>query len=243
MEFKFTDDEWREYQSIPDQGYSHREFLEGLVNRRFAALTSSTSHSHDWSLSEDGTTYECWCGKERPTATEPGCICQGRGYIVEVNTGTHPCKCALPSNPRPERACTADMRSAYKERAMSRRVSAARSVLGKRAEEAAEPSEDEREWRDVSPVTQHPENGWRPSQMMRLLDTINAVYDAHDFDSGDIPSAEELGDAIIAALAAPISRDAELIAEAKEFCSTFASAEYVDDLIRRLVAELEGGEK
>lgn len=31
--FKFTDEEWREYQNLPDQGYSHRGHLEHVVNR------------------------------------------------------------------------------------------------------------------------------------------------------------------------------------------------------------------
>ena len=32
-EFKFTDAEWREYQQMPEQGYSHRGQLEFFVNR------------------------------------------------------------------------------------------------------------------------------------------------------------------------------------------------------------------
>ena len=32
-EFKFTDAEWRNYQQMPDQGYSHRGHLEFVVNR------------------------------------------------------------------------------------------------------------------------------------------------------------------------------------------------------------------
>ena len=33
-EFRFTDDEWRAYQAIPDQGYSHRHSIENIVNSR-----------------------------------------------------------------------------------------------------------------------------------------------------------------------------------------------------------------
>ncbi len=36
-EFRFTDKEWREYQSMPEQGYSHRHKLEFFVNRWLAA--------------------------------------------------------------------------------------------------------------------------------------------------------------------------------------------------------------
>lgn len=32
--FRFTDDEWRAYQAIPDQGYSHRHYIEQIVNNR-----------------------------------------------------------------------------------------------------------------------------------------------------------------------------------------------------------------
>lgn len=32
--FSFTDDEWRAYQAIPDQGYSHRRYIEQVVNNR-----------------------------------------------------------------------------------------------------------------------------------------------------------------------------------------------------------------
>ncbi len=32
-EFRFTDEEWRKYQEMPDQGYSHRHHLEHVVNR------------------------------------------------------------------------------------------------------------------------------------------------------------------------------------------------------------------
>lgn len=35
-EFKFTDAEWRTYQQMPDQGYSHRGHLEYVFNRWFA---------------------------------------------------------------------------------------------------------------------------------------------------------------------------------------------------------------
>lgn len=35
-EFKFTDAEWRKYQQMPDQGYSHRGHLEFVVNRWLA---------------------------------------------------------------------------------------------------------------------------------------------------------------------------------------------------------------
>lgn len=31
-EFRFTDAQWREYQSIPEQGYSHRHHLEHVFN-------------------------------------------------------------------------------------------------------------------------------------------------------------------------------------------------------------------
>jgi hypothetical protein len=43
-EFKFTDAEWRKYQQIPDQGYSHRGHLEFVVNRWLA--------EHDRQISE-----------------------------------------------------------------------------------------------------------------------------------------------------------------------------------------------
>ena len=33
-EFRFTDEEWRRYQAIPSQGYSHRGFIENIVNSR-----------------------------------------------------------------------------------------------------------------------------------------------------------------------------------------------------------------
>lgn len=36
-EFQFTDAEWREYQAMPDQGYSHRGKLEFFVNRWHAS--------------------------------------------------------------------------------------------------------------------------------------------------------------------------------------------------------------
>lgn len=36
-EFRFSDDEWRTYQAIPDQGYSHRHHLEAVFNRWLAA--------------------------------------------------------------------------------------------------------------------------------------------------------------------------------------------------------------
>lgn len=35
-EFKFTDEQWRAYQAIPDQGYSHRGWLEYQVNQWLA---------------------------------------------------------------------------------------------------------------------------------------------------------------------------------------------------------------
>lgn len=31
-DFRFTDDQWRAYQRIPDQGYSHRAHLEWVFN-------------------------------------------------------------------------------------------------------------------------------------------------------------------------------------------------------------------
>lgn len=37
-EFRFTNQEWREYQNMPDQGYSHRGFLEFVVNRWLAEV-------------------------------------------------------------------------------------------------------------------------------------------------------------------------------------------------------------
>lgn len=35
-EFRFSNAEWREYQQMPDQGYSHRGYLEFVVNRWLA---------------------------------------------------------------------------------------------------------------------------------------------------------------------------------------------------------------
>ena len=35
-QFHFTDQQWREYQEMPDQGYSHRGFLEDAVNTGLA---------------------------------------------------------------------------------------------------------------------------------------------------------------------------------------------------------------
>lgn len=32
-DFAFTDDMWRDYQGLPDQGYSHRDFLEHVVGK------------------------------------------------------------------------------------------------------------------------------------------------------------------------------------------------------------------
>lgn len=31
-EFRFTDEQWRDYQAMPDQGYSHRHHLEAVFN-------------------------------------------------------------------------------------------------------------------------------------------------------------------------------------------------------------------
>lgn len=39
-EFKFTDAQWREYQAIPDQGYSHRHWIEHQVNEWFRRQSS-----------------------------------------------------------------------------------------------------------------------------------------------------------------------------------------------------------
>jgi hypothetical protein len=41
-EFRFTDEEWRAYQAMPDQGQSHRYRLEYLVNRRIASIKADT---------------------------------------------------------------------------------------------------------------------------------------------------------------------------------------------------------
>lgn len=35
-QFRFTDQQWHEYQEMPDQGYSHRGFLENAVNTGLA---------------------------------------------------------------------------------------------------------------------------------------------------------------------------------------------------------------
>jgi len=40
--FKFTDAEWRKYQRLPDQGFSHRRWLEAVVNSRTPARTVPT---------------------------------------------------------------------------------------------------------------------------------------------------------------------------------------------------------
>lgn len=38
-EFKFTNEQWREYQQNPDQGYSHRHWIEYQVNEWAARVT------------------------------------------------------------------------------------------------------------------------------------------------------------------------------------------------------------
>lgn len=37
--FRFTNAQWREYQQIPDQGYSHRHWIEHQVNEWAARVT------------------------------------------------------------------------------------------------------------------------------------------------------------------------------------------------------------
>lgn len=37
--FRFTNTQWREYQQIPDQGYSHRHWIEHQVNEWAARVT------------------------------------------------------------------------------------------------------------------------------------------------------------------------------------------------------------
>lgn len=32
-QFRFTDEQWADYQALPDQGYSHRRWLEHTFNR------------------------------------------------------------------------------------------------------------------------------------------------------------------------------------------------------------------
>ena len=67
--FAFTDEQWRAYQTIPDQGYSHRAWLEHQFNawlpehdrrlsRRvwFEGASSRQCHCHAY---EEG---ECACG-------------------------------------------------------------------------------------------------------------------------------------------------------------------------------------
>lgn len=41
--FRFTNPEWHEYQRLPDQGISHRHWLEARINRRVAPRTPPTA--------------------------------------------------------------------------------------------------------------------------------------------------------------------------------------------------------
>lgn len=44
-----TDAEWRAFQSIPDQGYSHRAWLDNLVRERMAqAWNESAEATVEW---------------------------------------------------------------------------------------------------------------------------------------------------------------------------------------------------
>lgn len=54
-EFRFTDEEWRAYQAMPDQGYSHRDHLESVVNRWLVGhdrLASRESWEQGWNAHE-----------------------------------------------------------------------------------------------------------------------------------------------------------------------------------------------
>lgn len=39
--FDFTDEEWRTYQSIPDQGYSHRDWLNNRMRQKVETLAEA----------------------------------------------------------------------------------------------------------------------------------------------------------------------------------------------------------
>lgn len=55
-QFRFTDQQWHEYQEMPDQGYSHRGFLEDAVN---AGLTEHTRQAQEtaWNQGAESAFY------------------------------------------------------------------------------------------------------------------------------------------------------------------------------------------
>ena len=54
----FTDDEWREYQSIPEQGYSHRDWLDQR-NRKVMArlLAEAWDEGYDAGTEDESDAY------------------------------------------------------------------------------------------------------------------------------------------------------------------------------------------
>lgn len=62
-QFRFTDQQWHEYQEMPDQGYSHRGFLENAVNTGLAeTIRQAKEQAWDAVINvmkyEDGTPVE-----------------------------------------------------------------------------------------------------------------------------------------------------------------------------------------
>ncbi|MGP4995537.1 hypothetical protein [Glutamicibacter ardleyensis] len=84
---KLTDAEWREFQMIPVQGYSHRAWVDALIAERVAAaqpeadtvdyLATPLGHYDAWTDTGDGYTQRkgwtltcLWCGVEFTGATK-----------------------------------------------------------------------------------------------------------------------------------------------------------------------------
>lgn len=66
--FRFTDAEWRAYQRLPDQGMSHRHWLESVVSRRTPSRVAPTreqlevaldrAHTESWDDAAECDAYE-----------------------------------------------------------------------------------------------------------------------------------------------------------------------------------------
>lgn len=64
---RITNEEWREFQSIPEQGHSHRAWVDGAIRKRLDQLRTDEAVArlanflHDDERQETLEEHEAWC--------------------------------------------------------------------------------------------------------------------------------------------------------------------------------------
>jgi hypothetical protein len=64
-----TDAEWREFQSIPEQGYSHRHWVNHKIAQRLEAVSAERDEARHWAKTMQSQKFE-WEDKEAAARAE-----------------------------------------------------------------------------------------------------------------------------------------------------------------------------